>query len=98
MDQLTQTGAASPKAGSDPAPELAIVVPTYNERQNVPLVVELLKQTLDGVSWELIFVDDNSPDGTAEAARAIGAADRRGGGIPPPGRPAPPGAGPQSVV
>src|SRR6202521_449288 len=77
MDQLTQTGAASLEAGGDPAPELAVVVPTYNERQNVPLVVELLKQTLDGVSWDLIFVDDNSPDGTAETARAIGAADRR---------------------
>jgi dolichol-phosphate mannosyltransferase len=77
MDQLTQTGVASPKAGSDPAPELAVVVPTYNECRNVPLVVELLKEALDGVRWELIFVDDNSPDGTAESARAMGAADRR---------------------
>jgi dolichol-phosphate mannosyltransferase len=77
MDQLTEIGADFLKAGSDPAPELAVVVPTYNERQNIPLVVELLKQTLDGVSWELIFVDDNSPDGTAAAARAIGETDRR---------------------
>jgi dolichol-phosphate mannosyltransferase len=77
MDQLTDTGAASLKADSDPAPELAVVIPTYNERVNVPLIVDLLKETLDGISFELIFVDDNSPDGTAAAARAIGEADRR---------------------
>jgi len=79
MDQLTRPGAASQKADSDPAPapELAVVVPTYNERDNVPLIIDLLKEALDGISFELIFVDDNSPDGTAAAARALGEADRR---------------------
>jgi dolichol-phosphate mannosyltransferase len=77
MDQLTSTGAASLKADSDPAPELAVVIPTYNERENVPLIVDLLKETLDGISFELIFVDDNSPDATAAAARTLGETDRR---------------------
>jgi dolichol-phosphate mannosyltransferase len=60
-----------------PAPELTVVVPTYNERANVPLMVECLEKALAGVDWEVIFVDDDSPDGTAAAAKAIGAADAR---------------------
>jgi len=76
MDQVTK-GPTSIEAGITPAPELSVVVPTYNERDNVPLVVELLKRTLEDVSWEVIFVDDNSPDGTAAAVRALGAADDR---------------------
>ncbi len=76
MDQVTK-GPTSIETGITPAPELSVVVPTYNERDNVPLVVELLKRTLEDVSWEVIFVDDNSPDGTAAAVRALGAADDR---------------------
>src|SRR5271170_4866835 len=53
------------------APELAVVIPTLNERDNVPLVVERLNRVLAGVSWEVIFVDDDSPDGTADAVRAL---------------------------
>ena len=60
-----------------PAPELSVVVPTFKERDNVPLLVEKLAHTLAGIEWEVIFVDDNSPDGTAAAARAIGATDAR---------------------
>jgi len=77
MDQLTAARNASQAAAVEPAPELSVVVPAYNERPNIPLMVELLRQTLDGVSWEVIFVDDNSPDGTAAAVRAIGEHDRR---------------------
>jgi len=57
--------------------QLAIVVPTFNERQNVPLLVELVGKTLPGIPWEIVFVDDNSPDATAEAARALALADPR---------------------
>ncbi len=60
-----------------PAPELSVVVPTFKERANVPLLVEKLAHTLGGVDWEVIFVDDNSPDGTAAAARKIGETDSR---------------------
>ena len=60
-----------------PAPELTVVVPTFNERTNVPLLVARLARTLDGVDWEVIFVDDNSPDSTAAAVRALGESDAR---------------------
>jgi dolichol-phosphate mannosyltransferase len=56
------------------APELAVVIPTLNERDNVPLVVERLNRVLAGVAWEAIFVDDDSPDGTADVVRAVGRA------------------------
>jgi dolichol-phosphate mannosyltransferase len=59
------------------APELTIVVPTFNEKANIPLLVDRLAQLLTACDWEVIFVDDNSPDGTAAAARAIGETDSR---------------------
>jgi dolichol-phosphate mannosyltransferase len=60
-----------------PAPELTIVVPTFNERANIPLLVERLSHLLTSCDWEVIFVDDNSPDGTAGSARTIGEQDSR---------------------
>jgi dolichol-phosphate mannosyltransferase len=59
-----------------PAPELTIVVPTFNERANIPLLIERLSHLLT-CDWEVIVVDDNSPDGTAAAARTIGEQDSR---------------------
>jgi dolichol-phosphate mannosyltransferase len=53
------------------AAELSVVIPTLNERDNVPLIVERLNRALDGIAWEVIFVDDDSPDGTAEAVRLL---------------------------
>jgi len=46
--------------------ELSVIVPTFNERDNVPLLVERLRKVLAGIAWEVIFVDDNSSDGTAQ--------------------------------
>jgi dolichol-phosphate mannosyltransferase len=60
-----------------PAPELTVVVPTFKERDNVPLLVEKLAFALTGIDWEVVFVDDNSPDGTTAAARGIGERDAR---------------------
>jgi dolichol-phosphate mannosyltransferase len=57
--------------------EVAVVVPTFNERANVPRLVEKLDAALAGRGWEAIFVDDDSPDGTAEAARELARRDRR---------------------
>src|SRR6185312_6635587 len=51
--------------------ELAVVIPVLNERDNVPVVVERLNRVLAGISWEVVFVDDDSPDGTADAVRAL---------------------------
>jgi dolichol-phosphate mannosyltransferase len=67
----------SSAAATRPAPELSVVVPTFKERDNIPLLVEKLARTLEGVDWEVVFVDDNSPDGTAAVARELGEADSR---------------------
>lgn len=58
-------------------PELTVVVPTLHERDNIGPLVDLLDAALDTVSWEVIFVDDDSADGTAERVREIGRRDRR---------------------
>ncbi len=64
-------------AAMQPAPELCIVVPTFNERTNVPILVERLRGALAACDWEVIFVDDNSPDGTGAALCAIAETDSR---------------------
>jgi len=74
------TPAPLPRAGKialRSAPELSIIVPTFNEHANVPILVERLSRLLGSCDWEIVFVDDNSPDGTAAAARAIGETDGR---------------------
>jgi dolichol-phosphate mannosyltransferase len=48
-----------------------------SERDNILLLVELLDTVLDTLKWEVIFVDDDSPDGTAELIREINQRDRR---------------------
>jgi dolichol-phosphate mannosyltransferase len=57
--------------------ELTVVIPTFNERDNVAPLVRRLGKTLKGVAWQAIFVDDNSPDGTGEAVKALAACDSR---------------------
>lgn len=59
------------------APELTVVVPVYNERLNVGPLLARLDRALAGLRWEVLFVDDDSPDGTAATARRAGAADPR---------------------
>ena len=51
------------------APLLSVVVPTYNEAHNLAKLVGLLDKTLTGIAWEVIFVDDDSPDGTWKIGR-----------------------------
>lgn len=53
------------------APLVSIVVPTLNERPNVHVVVEALRHAMGALPWEVIFVDDNSRDGTAEEAKQL---------------------------
>ncbi len=57
--------------------ELAVVLPTYNERENIPHIVARLTDALRNRQWEAIFVDDDSPDGTAEAIAAYARRDSR---------------------
>jgi dolichol-phosphate mannosyltransferase len=54
-----------------------VVVPTFNEKGNLRELVDRLDRTLAGIGWEVIFVDDDSPDGTAEFARELGRSDPR---------------------
>ncbi len=58
-------------------PTLSVVVPTYREAANVSVLFERIKAALDGLPWEMIVVDDDSPDGTASIAFGIAASDRR---------------------
>ena len=60
-----------------PGPELSVVAPTFNERANVERLVGKLEAALAGVAWEVIFVDDDSPDGTAALVKELAARDDR---------------------
>lgn len=71
---------------SDPSPdsadsarplELSIVVPTFNERENILPLLERLRSVLRGTVFEVVFVDDDSPDGTAQLIREIGLTEPR---------------------
>ncbi len=58
-------------------PELSVIIPCYKERANVRPLVSQIEAALEGLAWEAVFVDDDSPDGTAAEIRAIAAADTR---------------------
>ncbi|MGA9353097.1 MAG: glycosyltransferase family 2 protein [Terriglobales bacterium] len=76
-----ETTAFSDMSTSVPLPqpriELAVVIPTYNEKENVPVVLTALARALYDVDWEVIIVDDDSPDGTAESVREMAATNPR---------------------
>jgi len=79
METLSPLDVTTQETGVAPAyphrfvpPELAVIVPTFKERDNLELLCENLAITLSAVAWELIVVDDNSPDGTAELVWDLG--------------------------
>ncbi len=59
------------------APTLTVVVPCYNERPNVAPLIARLDAALYGIAWEVVYVDDDSPDGTAAEVRRIAQTDPR---------------------
>jgi dolichol-phosphate mannosyltransferase len=59
------------KSQSSSNPELSLIVPTYNERENIVPLVERIHKSLFNYNYELIVVDDNSPDGTSELAKSL---------------------------
>jgi dolichol-phosphate mannosyltransferase len=59
------------------SPQLSVIVPTFNERDNVTTLYRRLETALAGVAWEVIFVDDNSPDGTWDVVRGLASRDSR---------------------
>ena len=58
-------------------PELSVIVPTFNERGNIVELIDRLTTCLGPRAWEVMFVDDDSPDGTAELVLDIAAKDHR---------------------
>lgn len=58
-------------------PSLAIIIPTYNEAANLPELKTAIATALQNVHWEVIIVDDDSPDGTVGTARALARNDPR---------------------
>jgi len=60
-----------------PGLELTVVVPTFNERENVPILIKRLAAALSDIQWEVIFVDDDSPDGTSAVVKDIAATNPR---------------------
>jgi dolichol-phosphate mannosyltransferase len=58
-------------------PHVSVVVPTFNESRNVAELTRRLGETLAGVEWEVIFVDDNSPDGTYDVVKSLAAGNHR---------------------
>jgi dolichol-phosphate mannosyltransferase len=86
MNEAIRPGAENPQqASGQPALnqqvpsllQLSVVVPTFNERDNVTKLFQKLEATLSGVAWEVIFVDDNSPDGTWDVVRGLARQDSR---------------------
>ncbi len=67
----TAPGSQAEMARRRGLPELTVVVPTYNEKDNIRPLVALLDEALAGIDWEVVFVDDDSPDGTAREVRAL---------------------------
>ena len=65
---MAEAAPASARVGAAfarrPAPELAVIVPTLNERDNIAPLLAKLTAALDGLDWEAVFVDDDSEDGT----------------------------------
>ena len=76
MQELREALRSEPGAAASPAGvELSVIVPTFNERENVGRLISCLSSCLADVSWEVIFVDDDSPDGTASVIREIARSD-----------------------
>ena len=52
--------------------KLSVVVPCYNEKGNIAPLVEQLEAALPDIAWEVLFVDDDSPDETWRVAQELG--------------------------
>jgi dolichol-phosphate mannosyltransferase len=76
MNDAIKPGPENPPQATG-LPQLSVVVPTFNERDNVTVLYRRLEATLAGIPWEVVFVDDNSPDGTWEVVRGLARQDSR---------------------
>jgi dolichol-phosphate mannosyltransferase len=69
--------AAAGASRANSSPSLSVVVPTYREAANVPVLFGRVKAALGSLPWEMIVVDDDSPDGTFDVAFTLAAAESR---------------------
>jgi dolichol-phosphate mannosyltransferase len=76
MNDTIKPGPENPPQATG-LPQLSVVVPTFNERDNVTVLYRRLDATLKDIAWEVVFVDDNSPDGTWEVVRGLARQDSR---------------------
>ena len=76
MNEAIRPGPENPPLTAG-LPQLSVVVPTFNERENVTTLLRRLETALAAVAWEVIFVDDNSPDGTWDVVRDLARQDSR---------------------
>src|SRR3954470_3490721 len=76
MNDAIKPGPETPSQATG-LPQLSVVVPTFNERDNVTVLYRRLDATLAGIAWEVVFVDDNSPDGTWDVVRGLARQDSR---------------------
>ena len=80
MEPLREATVAANRLLPEPtqsAPTLSVIVPTFNEAANVPVLTRRVSLALKGISWEIVFVDDNSPDHTSIVAKELGQRDAR---------------------
>jgi dolichol-phosphate mannosyltransferase len=68
---LQKPGFPAPEAGLSVSPDVSIVIPTFNEQANVESLVALIDSALRGIPHEIVFVDDDSRDGTVEVLRGL---------------------------
>jgi dolichol-phosphate mannosyltransferase len=76
MNEAVRPGPENPPQAAAVA-ELSVIVPTFNERDNITTLFRRLENALAGVAFEVIFVDDNSPDGTWNLVRSLARQDSR---------------------
>jgi len=64
---------------AEPVPEISVIIPVFNEVENINLLYEKLVSSLSqlGRTWEAVFIDDGSTDNSYEALRKVAAADQR---------------------
>jgi dolichol-phosphate mannosyltransferase len=77
MNEMFMRAGATQALEGVHGPELVVVIPTFNERDNIGPLLEKLAHALEGIRWEVVFVDDDSTDGTVAALQEACSADWR---------------------